>query len=1165
MRLRKIRLAGFKSFVDPTTISLPGALVGVVGPNGCGKSNVIDAVRWVMGEVSAKHLRGDTMADVVFNGSGSRKPVGQASVELIFDNSEGRLGGRYASYAEMSVKRQVTRDSQSSYYVNGTRCRRRDVVDVFLGTGLGPRSYAIIEQGMISRVIEAKPEELREFLEEAAGISKYKERRRETENRIRHTVENLDRLNDLREELGKRLTHLKRQATMAEKYKVLKAEERELKAQLLALRWRALDASGRAQAERVARQETALEAALARQREVEADLERRRVEHTDAGERFNEVYRRVLDSGALVARTEETIQGLRGRREELGADATREREALAQARGHLHDGERRLAELRDSLGTEEPALERAQQLAGQARLAFRQSEEAMHAWQSEWEALTQRASEPSQAARSEETRIHHLESNVAQIARRREQLQGERAALDAEPLEVRQRDLERAIDAAEHALAEAESAADGERARIGELRARADELEDVLHHARGREQATRGRLSSLQALQQEALGKTDRGSARFIEAHGLAASARLAERLEVEPGWETAVERLLGARLESVCVDRLDALAADAAELEDGVLGLFEERAPSARPAPGSLGEKVRAPAGVRALLGDVPAVETVAEALALRATLGAGARAVTRDGLMLGPNWLEVTRGARDAGVIAREAELKSLAGELEVIERAARGAGEELDAVRGRLGSAEDSLDEAQDLVAARHRELAATRSEAGATAARLEQMRSRADRISAELAELATSGEAETRLLEQARERLVRSSAEAERLSGERDAWLARREQHRQRLEEARDEWQTVRDDAYEVGLRVEGMRTRSAALEEARVRSREQVEALEARCVQLERDLEGLAAPIAEAERALEAHLASRTELEGEMKGLRSGVEEAEERVRNLERERQGCEAKVGEERAQLERLRLESQETTVRRRTLEEQIQEAGMALAVLLEELPEEAADEEWAERVSRIEVRINRLGPINLAAIDEHQQQSERKEYLDSQHADLDEALDTLRSAIQKIDRETRARFKDTYEKVNAGLGRLFPRLFGGGQASLELTGEDLLDTGLTVMARPPGKRNSSIHLLSGGEKALTAVALVFALFELNPAPFCLLDEVDAPLDDYNVSRFCELVAEMAEEVQFIVVTHNKITMELAHQLVGVTMNEPGVSRLVAVDLDEAVEMAAE
>ena len=441
----------------------------------------------------------------------------------------------------------------------------------------------------------------------------------------------------------------------------------------------------------------------------------------------------------------------------------------------------------------------------------------------------------------------------------------------------------------------------------------------------------------------------------------------------------------------------------------------------------------------------------------------------------------------------------------------------------------------------------------------------MRSRADRISAELAELATSGEAETRLLEQARERLVRSSAEAERLSGERDAWLARREQHRQRLEEARDEWQTVRDDAYEVGLRVEGMRTRSAGLEEARVRSREQVEALEARCVQLERDLEGLAAPIAKAERALEAHLASRTELEGEMKGLRSGVEEAEERVRNLERERQGCEAKVGEERAQLERLRLESQETTVRRRTLEEQIQEAGMALAVLLEELPEEAADEEWAERVSRIEVRINRLGPINLAAIDEHQQQSERKEYLDSQHADLDEALDTLRSAIQKIDRETRARFKDTYEKVNAGLGRLFPRLFGGGQASLELTGEDLLDTGLTVMARPPGKRNSSIHLLSGGEKALTAVALVFALFELNPAPFCLLDEVDAPLDDYNVSRFCELVAEMAEEVQFIVVTHNKITMELAHQLVGVTMNEPGVSRLVAVDLDEAVEMAAE
>jgi chromosome segregation protein len=1165
MRLRKIRLAGFKSFVDPTTIALPGALVGVVGPNGCGKSNVIDAVRWVMGEVSAKHLRGDTMADVVFTGSNTRKPVSQASVELVFDNSEGRLGGRYASYAEISVKRQVTRDSQSVYFVNGTRCRRRDVVDIFLGTGLGPRSYAIIEQGMISRIIEAKPEELRDFLEEAAGISKYKERRRETENRIRHTVENLDRLSDLREELGKRLTHLKRQATMAEKYKVFKAQERELKAQLLGLRWRELEASGRAQAERVSRQETALEAAVAGQREVETELEKRRIEHTEAGDRFNEVYRRVLEAGAEVARAEETIQGMGSRREQLVQTLERERAALERARAHLEDGERQLRELAEGLRTEEPALERTQQRAGQARLAFRQSEEAMHAWQAEWEALTQRAAEPTQSARTEEARIQHLEANLAQMRARREQLQAERAGLDTGPLEARTHEIAESLSTALTALDQAESEAEAERGRIARLRERAEELGDALHDARERYQTARGRFASLQALQQEALGKSEQGIAGWLEAHDLTRCPRLAERLEVEPGWETAVERVLGAHLEAVCVEGVSALAADAAQLPEGTLGLFEERAGAAPPAPGSLGAKVLAPRGASVLLGVVRIAETLEEALSARAGLAGGESVVTRDGVWLGPDWLQVSRGTHDAGVIARETEIKSLATHLAAVERDARATSSELEDVRERLVAAEESHAEAQAQVATRHRELGTLRSEAGAVEARLEQLRARAGAIGAELGELGTREDAEERLFAQARERLARSSAEAEQLSCERDAWLARREQHRRRLEEAREGWQSIRDDAYEIGLRVESMRTRSTALDEARARSREQSDALDARCAEVQREFEGLVGPLAEAQHSLESRLATRASLESEMKSMRSGMEEAEERVRVLERERQAREARVAEEREQLDRLRMQSQETAVRRRTLEEQLEESGAALQPLLGSLPEEATEPAWVDKVADIERRITRLGPINLAAIDEHRQQSERKEYLDAQNADLEDALTTLRSAIQKIDRETRARFKDTYEKVNAGLGRLFPRLFGGGQASLELTGEDLLDTGLAVMARPPGKRNASIHLLSGGEKALTAVALVFSLFELNPAPFCLLDEVDAPLDDYNVGRFCELVREMAQEVQFLIVTHNKITMELAQQLVGVTMNEPGVSRLVAVDLDEAVVMAAE
>ena len=1168
MRLKRIRLAGFKSFVDPITIQVPGALTAVVGPNGCGKSNIIDAVRWVMGELSAKHLRGDSMADVVFTGSNTRKPVGQASVELIFDNSGGRLGGRYASYSEISIKRQISRDSQSAYFLNGTRCRRRDVTDVFYGTGLGPRSYAIIEQGMISRLIEARPEELRDFLEEAAGISKYKERRRETENRMRNADENLDRLADLREELGKNLAHLKRQATMAEKYKVLKQEQRNLEAQLLALRWRGLDAENQRKSDAVVAQETVLESVLAEQRRVEAELEKGRTDQSAVAEAFNEVYRRVLAAESAIARGEEVIQNLRRQREEQREHLAAEEQRLESARGHLASEQTRLAELTTELARLEPELERLQARAAEARVDFRDGEEAMHAWQSDWETWSDEAAAPARMRDAEAARIQHLVQTVAQLGERRQRLRAEQASLPAEELEDRIHAQRAELDGAERRALEFERAVLAREEELKRARAGERESSDALHAARERQQTLGGRLASLQALQQDALGKRPGAVMEWLQETGLETHPRLAEQLHVEGGWAQAVEMVLGFRLEAVCVDSLEQYATSVERFTEGALTLFEGGAggaPESASQSGTLADKVDAPWPLSSVLAGVRTAESLSEALRERRHLAAHESLVTGEGVWVGPSWLRVSRASdEEAGILAREQEIQSLGDEFTRLEARLEDCEAGFNDYRNQRDRCEGALAEAQGELASHHRRRATLESELGAASARHEQSRERAATLSAECTDLETQLAAEQEVLIRARARWQQSTQDVERLTGERESWMRRREDHRVRLEESRETWQAAREQAYELGLKAESLRAQAQSLDEGRARNLDHVEQLEARVREQGEALNAGAGPLSEAEAELEEKLQARSLVDERLRSAREQVESAESRVRELEQTRVEKEQRVAEERTRLESLRLETQEVAVRRKTVEEQFAPLGYALAAVLEGLSEDAATPEWEEHLESMEGRINRLGPINLAAIEEHGQQAERKHYLDAQHQDLTEALETLTAAIQKIDRETRARFKETYEKVNEGLGAMFPRLFGGGHAYLQLTGDDLLSTGVSVMARPPGKRNTSIHLLSGGEKALAAIALVFAIFELNPAPFCLLDEVDAPLDDFNVGRFSELVKDMSERVQFVIVTHNKITMEIAEQLIGVTMNEPGVSRLVAVDVDEAVELVA-
>ena len=1169
MRLRKIRLAGFKSFVDPTTIEFPGSIVGVVGPNGGGKSNVIDAVRWVMGEISARSLRGDTMADVVFNGSGSRKPVSQASVELVFDNLDSRAGGRFASYNEIAIRRQLAREGQSKYWLNGTRCRRRDVMDVFHGTGLGPRSYAIIEQGMISRVIEAKPEELRDFIEEAAGISQYKERRRETENRMRHTLENLERLNDLREELGRRLAHLKRQATLAEKYRELKAAQRALEAEHLALRWRALDEEAGRQAAEIADQQRRLDAALAGQRRTEAALEKTRAEYTEATDAFNRYYRDVLGAGAEIARTEESIRSIRRRREELTETLRQETGRFEAAKRQIEDERRQREELAARLDIDEPALAGLHEQSASARRELRETEEEVLALQAEFEAWSEREREPARAVHAEQARIQHLESSIEELDARARVLEAERDTIDPEALEREAAPIRLRIEAMERELETSEAEQSRAQAAVRGLREAVHAAAQTLHDARETLGQLRARAASLAALQQEALGTGSGAESEWLEARGLASAPRLAQVMRVAPGWEHAVEAVLGARLQAVRADAFESIVADAATLEQGMLTAIDAGAPEPAAADeanglATLRSKVEAEWPIAGLLDGVLCAASLDEALTVRSRLAPGESAITAEGVWLGPAWLHVRRGGIEGhGVLEREQALETLGREIECTgadvqahEQTARERSEALRVAEEAHAAAQRSLNEG-------HRRYAAMRSELAARTAESEQATLRLAGLDAERAEVVSRSEAGRGKLASAYERVERLSNELSRLAGERAQWEDRRRTRRGQLERTRERWQSAHDEAHALELRVEGMRSRLKASEEASGRDLLRLEEIEGRRRILGDALDEIETPLAQATQALEERLARRTTLEAVMREARAEVERLEERLRRTDEDRQRQAAEVEGERETLEQLRVASQETLVLRKTVKERLDASGQTLEALLERVGADADPGEWAGKIEAMERRIARLGPINLAAIEEHEQQAERKRYLDAQHADLEEALTTLDAAIQKIDRETRTRFRETYERINEGLGTAFPRLFGGGSAALRLTGEDLLGAGVTVIARPPGKRNTTIHLLSGGEKALTAIALVFAIFELNPAPFCLLDEVDAPLDDANVGRFCELIEEMAKRVQLVLVTHNKLTMETAQQLIGVTMNEPGVSRLVAVDVEEAVEMA--
>jgi chromosome segregation protein len=1175
MRISKIKLAGFKSFVDPTTLTFSGDLTGIVGPNGCGKSNIIDAILWVLGESSARHLRGDAMADVIFNGSSSRKPVGQAVIELIFDNSAGTLGGQYASYAEIALKRQINREGISLYYLNGTRCRRRDITDLFLGTGLGAGRYSIIAQGTISRVIEARPEELRIFLEEVAGISKYKERRRETENRLQHTQVNLTRLNDIRNELDKQLTHLHKQAKIAERFHRLKERERRFKAELIVIARRSLLEAEEQQRRLIRERETAVEEVLAQVRAIEAGIEQDRAAHVAASERFNEAQRKFYGIGAEISRLEQTLQHAKERRQTLERDRERTAQDLAEAHAHLTNSQLDLGRLLQEIESSEPEHARLVEEEQAVYRRLTESEHALQAWQREWDTFNHKLAETLRNEKGESTRLEHLERSRAEIEQRLSGLQTESHGLDPEAMEGVVQELKERV-----AEAQAEQQAlladrDKRQSRIQAIRAELLLLDRQLNEHRREQQAMHGRLASLEALQQSALHRDQAPLVEWLKHTDLAERPPLAQALSVAPGWETALETVLGGFLEAIPVDRLETIVAALPSLNyPGQLAVIETTGAGAadlgtgRHSGERLIEKVTGPCPLSGLLHGIYAVETVDEAMALRSHLLPYESVITRDSLWIGAHWFRIHRDTdATAGILHREQAIRALKHEAQVLQATLTESMARFEEIRQTLERLEHGESDAQTGLSQAQEQLASLGSALAAKQAQWEQMQLRKQRIETELQALERQEHAVRLKLSTARACLESIRRELGALDESRRSLTEGRYRLQIGVNSTREEWRVHQDKGHALALRLESLRSQRSSLEQVLARNQRLAEQLTLRNHELDVALAGGEAPTEEGRRELEQLLGQRLDAEAELGRVRAELHALEAALRQREAKRTECEQALQELRDRLEQARLEGQAIQVRLQGHEEQLESLGEFHRgdQLLAELPEEAEKALWEQHLERVGQRIARLGAINLAAIEEHAHLSERKHYLDSQQADLSEALATLEQAIHKIDRETETRFKETFDRVNAGLQTMFRTLFEGGEAYLELTDDGhLLETGVTLLARPPGKRNSTIHLLSGGEKALTALALIFAIFELNRAPFCLLDEVDAPLDDANVSRLCRMLKSMASRVQFLFVTHNKITMEIAERLIGVTMQEPGVSRLVAVDIEEAVAMAA-
>ncbi len=1172
MRLKQIKLAGFKSFVDSTTLVLPGNRCAIVGPNGCGKSNVIDAVRWVMGESSAKQLRGESITDVIFNGSSARKPTSVASIELVFDNSDGRIGGEYASYAEIAIRREVTREGQSNYYLNSTRCRRRDVQDVFLGTGFGPRSYSIIEQGMISQLVEAKPEELRVYFEEAAGISKFKERRRESENRLSRTRENLDRLNDIREELDRQLDRLQRQSKAAERYRELKKEETSAKAQLYAFRYKEVEVVLDKLAVDIGRSDLDIEAHISSQRSIESDMENKKAEVAALQEELNTTRQKFYQEGIEISRIEEGLRFNKTQREQLESNKEGLTQKQKELSRQLQMDETAIEDLKKRAKQMEPELEKYAELRRLAELDSRGHDSELTKIQTNWEECLQEVADANKEILVLEARRSDLRDLIEQ---RQSQLQTlKRDSLKDGSVEsdelVEQLALE--ISGLETEERTAQSNIDGILSQLDDLKIENDQANDELELRRHRLQEKRNQLAALQGAQDAALGRDYSESESWVNRHGLGGAKRLGQDLGVAAGWETVVEFCLDGFVQAIQVELLAPYLEDPIKADEGGFFVIEPE-PVDFPEQ-SKNESLGLPqlsslvttAGDReiSLLPDIYAAPTLDEAIVCRDRLRKGESILTRDGYWVGRNWFRlIDNSAFSEGIISRSRRIEVLSTEIEEELPHLTEIGSKIKLLAETRDKLQEQRDAAEKDLKALSASLGERRTDHGVNIAKSQTVAEREEALEKDKADLQFRIDSEEEGLLEIDKALEVARAKANELSAKKKELGLLRDFSSKKAAESREKLTALNGSASQIEIDYASVETQLRVSETARERLFVQRKSIASELDEVAQKIGELEQPNTDQSSTLQEKLSFRRHLETDLSNLDADILERENKLKELDLDKASEQEAISSFRERLESLRVERQGLLVKQENAQEQLTALGYEVSDIAISLTKESTEEAYLEEIASVERRIARLGAINLAAIEEYDQEKTRKDYLDSQATDLEEAVDTLSAAINSINQETKERFGRTFEQVNEKLGELFPKLFGGGKAYLELTDNNLLEAGVSLMAQPPGKKNSSVQLLSGGEKAMTAVALIFSIFQLNPSPVCLLDEVDAPLDDINVTRFTSLIKEMSATVQFLVITHNKITMEMADFLMGVTMQEPGVSRLVSVDVEAAAELA--
>jgi chromosome segregation protein len=1168
MRLNSIKLSGFKSFAEPTNFQLPGQLVGVVGPNGCGKSNIMDAVRWVLGESKASELRGESMQDVIFNGSGNRKPASRSSVELVFDNADARAGGQWNQFTEIAVKRVLTRDGTSSYYINNQPVRRRDVQDVFLGTGLGPRAYAIIGQGTISRIIESKPEELRLFLEEAAGVSKYKERRRETEHRLKDTRENLTRVEDILRELNSNLDKLEKQAEVASQYRGLQ-EQGTLKLHQL---WFLKHRDAAQEQERVKKDvltaTNALEERMAELRHGEAELETIRQAHYAASDELHAAQGSLAEAALEVSRLEERIRYVVEGRQRIEQRLLELQVQSEQWRGRQTAAQDELEQIAEQIAG---ADEQSEVLAAQAEEQggnLPAVEDAVRAAQA-------RSNEQRGVVASVQQQIQVLAAESRNVDEQRRQLSGRRERLDAERRQLAAPDMER-LEELKRQFAVAEEAHQTTDARLHELTDQVPALDEErrakqeqVNSEAGKQADLSARLDALRALQEKV--QTEGKLKPWLAKHGLDGLPGLWTKIHIETGWETALEAALRERINALEVGRVETVRAFAGDAPPAKLAFYtppQAAIANTHQTLPRLSDLLRlGDSGLKALLNDwlegVYTANDIDEALAARSKLTHGEVIMTREGHAV--SQFAVAFYAPDseqAGMLARAQEIENLERQLKaqaLIAEEARSAMVRAEAAytdaSQRLVSARRDAADAQTRAHQLQVELLRLSQQAEQTSTRRGQLDSELSEVDAQLEELderRATGEAKF-------EELDMQLATTQERHAELDEAVIAAER---KLAEAREQLRSLERQAQEAQFSSRALAARRGELQRGIETAQQQLAANEQSAAQLQDELTRLTDAAAQA--GLQTALALKLEREAALGAKRSEYDDLTLRMRRADEQRMVHEQSLQPLRDRITKLQLEEQAAQLGGAQYMEQLTAASVDLEALAKNVEENNVKLYGLQgEIDRINREIAALGAVNLAALDELTAARERKTFLDAQSADLNEAITTLEGAIHKIDLETRDLLGSTFNQVNEHFGRMFPSLFGGGNARLVMTGDEILDAGVQVMAQPPGKKNSTIHLLSGGEKALTAIALVFAIFQLNPAPFCLLDEVDAPLDDANTERYAKLVKEMAKGTQFLFISHNKIAMEMAEQLIGVTMQEQGVSRIVAVDMEAAVTMA--